>query len=42
VKKLTKIFETDEDGDFTDHRIVPVIFTVAILLTGLVEAYPWN
>jgi len=35
-----KIFNTDENGDFTDDRIVLVIFGVTILLTGMVEA--WN
>jgi len=35
---MFKIFNTDENGDFTDDRIVIVMFTTAILLTGFVEA----
>ncbi len=35
-----KLFKKDSNGDFTDDRIVFVIFGVAFLLTGLVEGIP--
>ncbi len=35
--KYLSIFETDEDGDFKNDRIVLVVFGLAILGAGLTE-----
>jgi hypothetical protein len=37
VFNLKKLFETDEDGDFKNDRIVLVVFGLAILGAGLTE-----